>query len=580
MTRADSAFYVGPPEEPDKYRLLSQVGSGGEAALWRAETSVSGAWEPVAIKILNDDKQRHVEIWRSRWAEQVELLRLIQRPGVVGIHQHFEGAPMHRAGTADPRDRGQLYLVMNWVDGTTLAEWRALEQQPGAGFEGLRYLMQVADILAWLHRGEATPSRRAVIHADLTPTNILINTSGQAVLVDFGLVRVAQHTSRVAEGTRGYWAPEVLREGLYTPAADRYSFGAVTFFVLTGEHPPDDPAAIKERLSRLPLVAATPGHLDHLMLMFDPRPEARPSPDEWIRAFRVHTTTSSSPLDLGLPPVRPPISAGELRSRPKAVGVGLAVVVLASIVGLWLLTNQPTNSQATPAASPTGMASTSPSPSPSFPSISPQPRDPTKMPRLIGYPAEETAAWLKERKIRVRLVNKWDEDETFEEGVITDQLPKEGSELPPVVRLTVARRPTVDYLGAIDPVKGDPPQYTTVVIGKREFSKSAVYGSCGTGTWMDNYNDWPNEAEYDLGAAYSEFRATIGLGRTAKNVSGKFQVLVDGSVARTEILAYGQSAEIVVPLDGAEQLTIRSTCNDAENTASQDWGDARLIVKP
>ena len=96
MTLVDTFCYVGPDDESDKYRLVRLVGSGGEAALWEAATPVEGEWEKVAVKILRPDHSDSAGLWKNRWSEQVDLLRLIHHPAVVGVHQYFEGASLHR----------------------------------------------------------------------------------------------------------------------------------------------------------------------------------------------------------------------------------------------------------------------------------------------------------------------------------------------------------------------------------------------------------------------------------------------------------------------------------------------------
>jgi len=73
-----SDFCVGPADEADKYRLIHQVGSGGGAQLWKAEPSVSGTWEPVAVKVLRADRLGDIDRWKARWAEQAEVLRFIR----------------------------------------------------------------------------------------------------------------------------------------------------------------------------------------------------------------------------------------------------------------------------------------------------------------------------------------------------------------------------------------------------------------------------------------------------------------------------------------------------------------------
>lgn len=313
-----NTFYVGPAEEPDKYRLVQQVGSGGEAQLWKAELAVSGQWEPVAVKILRPDRLADIDRWTARWAEQAELLRFIRHPGVVGVREHFEGGQMHYAAEEPPPPRA-LYLVMNWVEGVPLREWVPLHYGPDAYFESLRYLAQVGDVLDWLHSGQVTPSGRPVIHADVTPANVLVTPAGQAVLVDFGLTRLATGTSAVVEGTGGYMAPEVLATGAYSPASDRYSFGALTYFVLTGQNPPADRNGLRAGLTAIDALNSQPGLIDHLMTEFDPDPAARPAAGQWIRFFRMSGTTSlGSPggLQPTVPMATPTAVIGEAARAP------------------------------------------------------------------------------------------------------------------------------------------------------------------------------------------------------------------------------------------------------------------------
>lgn len=292
-----SSFFVGPHDTPDKYRLLQQVGRGGEAQLWQAELSVAGGAEPVAIKMrlqTDGDFDRSSQ----RWSEQAELLRFVGHPGVVGVREHFEGAPFHPRGAADAGAEHALFLVMNWVDGLPLHEWAMLNREaPDRLPRVLRHLEQVADVLDWLHSGQATPSRRPVIHGDLSPGNVMITPSGQAMLVDFGLVRVVSHRTGQAAGTPGYTAPEVWHSGEYSPASDRYSFGALAYFGLTGVPPTQNVAEIHATLAAHPLVAAArPGVLDQLMAIFNDRPEHRPpSAADWMRLLRSTAMTGTVP---------------------------------------------------------------------------------------------------------------------------------------------------------------------------------------------------------------------------------------------------------------------------------------------
>src|SRR5205823_594933 len=117
----------------------------------------------------------------------------------------------------------------------------------------LRLLLPVGAALDLMHSGVATGGV-PVVHRDLKPANILVTPAARSVLVDFGLMRSLPSGQEVSgiSGTMGYIAPETLDAGEYSPATDRYAFGAVAYFLLTGEEPePDPPAAsVRSKLGR------------------------------------------------------------------------------------------------------------------------------------------------------------------------------------------------------------------------------------------------------------------------------------------------------------------------------------------
>ncbi|MFJ9554566.1 protein kinase [Nocardiopsis sp. NPDC101807] len=334
-------LYVGPDAQPDKYRLVRSVGRGGEATLYLAEVTLAGQTEPVVVKVLNSDVTANEEQFAelsARWGEQAELLRFINRLGVVGVREYFEGAPEHPAeGSGEYTDRA-LYLVMNYVQGVDLRDWRAEHavEGPRGQREALRHLEQVALVLDVLHSGRATPSKRVVVHGDLSPGNIMISDEGQATLVDFGLSRIAaRHMTARPWFTPGYAAPEIFT-GEYSAATDRYAFGAIAYFTLTGEDPPPAPEQLRERFGALPLVAnAGERQRELVMAMFSAEPGARPEAADWIRALRSLATSApwtgpaSDPGDAvpaaavtetphgGVEPSAPEPSAGDASGAPE-----------------------------------------------------------------------------------------------------------------------------------------------------------------------------------------------------------------------------------------------------------------------
>ncbi|WP_203600829.1 protein kinase [Streptomyces sp. SID9727] len=317
MTSA--AHHIGPDSAPDRYRLLNSIGRGGEAVLYRAEIELEGAPETVVVKVLDSRTTITVEQFQrlsTKWREQAELLRFVSRPGVVGVREHFEGPPIHGAGNASTAAGRALVLVMNHVDGLDLRDWRAERTLASHAErrEVLRTLEQIADVLDWLHSGRATPSGRTVVHGDLSPGNIMVDAHGQATLVDFGLSKLtADHQTAEVWFTPGYAAPEVF-EGKRSPATDRYAFGAIAYFLISGQAPPGTPEQLRAALSALPEVAAAaPERRERILSVCAAGPGQRPeSLSSWMKDFRsavVSTTvtgTSSAESVRDAPPAAVP----------------------------------------------------------------------------------------------------------------------------------------------------------------------------------------------------------------------------------------------------------------------------------
>ena len=287
---ATRAFRVGPETDPDYYVVgATPVASGTEGILYRGSLTAGNAELEVAVKMLQPCFLHRVDEWFPRWCEQVELLRSLHFPGVVGVRDGFMGPLPHPPGQAG--DDRTLYLVMNWVEGEPLDEW--VRRRPDRDVFGtLKQLLGVAAALDFMHSGRAT-GRMAVVHGDVKPSNILVTDEG-TVLVDFGLSRglPGGECSAAVSGTRGYIAPEILADGLHTPAADRYAFGAVAYFVLTGSEVPREhrPSELRATLEAVPALGERHDTVDQVMTILDADPAARPtSLTNWLGQVRRST---------------------------------------------------------------------------------------------------------------------------------------------------------------------------------------------------------------------------------------------------------------------------------------------------
>ncbi|WP_282693179.1 serine/threonine-protein kinase [Streptomyces sp. CC208A] len=344
---SSASHHIGPDSAPDRYRLLRSIGRGGEAVLYLAEIELAGGAEPVVVKVLDSRTTITPEVFERvsrKWNEQAELLRFVSRPGVVGVREHFQGPPIHAAGESGALSGRALVLVMNHVDGLDLRDWRAERTlaTPAERREVMRTLEQLADVLDWLHSGRATPSGRTVVHGDLSPGNVMVDEHGQATLVDFGLSKLtADHQTAEVWFTPGYAAPEIF-EGKRTPATDRYAFGAIAYFLLSGESPPATPEQLAAALGAVPQIAGLPEEQrERVRAIAAADPDRRPlSLSAWVKEVRhgvVSTTTTSRPAvpqdapprpaaapapapapAVPPPPVKPPVAAPPVAAPPVA----------------------------------------------------------------------------------------------------------------------------------------------------------------------------------------------------------------------------------------------------------------------
>src|SRR6476469_5614615 len=130
-------------------------------------------------------------------------------------------------------DDGQQWLVMEYVDGTTLAE---LVRRDGALTpDRASFLIgQAADALAAAHAA-------GIVHRDVKPSNMLVTPHGQVKLSDFGIARAEADASLtqtgLVTGSPAYLAPEVASGQMATAAADVWSLGATAYHALAGTPP-------------------------------------------------------------------------------------------------------------------------------------------------------------------------------------------------------------------------------------------------------------------------------------------------------------------------------------------------------
>ncbi len=227
----DHAFQYAPgeeaplPEAVGRFRVMGRAG-GFQATVFKASDPDSG--RVVAIKAISNryDSFAHSlliallgDVDMEEIQREAEVLSGLRHPNIVSVIEVGEDATLG------------AYLVMEWVDGGNL---RARLD----GAEGWRLPLPEAlriarDILAGL--GAAHDA--GIVHRDVKPENILLDSDGTAKLADFG---IAGEWAMAGRGTQGYMAPEqedAVQGDSIGPAADIYSVGVVLFEMLAGRLP-------------------------------------------------------------------------------------------------------------------------------------------------------------------------------------------------------------------------------------------------------------------------------------------------------------------------------------------------------
>jgi len=204
------------------YRLERLLGEGASGLVWLArDTRERGlVW---AIKEL-DFRAVPTE-------ERAEALAGFERE--AGILMRLRHVSLPRVTDRFSQD-GREYLVMERVEGPTLAE--ILRNRGGPLEEDLvaHWGVQICQVLAYLH-GLDPP----VVYRDLKPANVMVQVNGPVKLVDFGIarrMRPGRAGDTTAYGTPGYAPPEQY-QGRAEPRSDLYALGATLFELLTGRDP-------------------------------------------------------------------------------------------------------------------------------------------------------------------------------------------------------------------------------------------------------------------------------------------------------------------------------------------------------
>ena len=200
-----------------RYRLESKLGSGGMSTVYLARDSTLERW--VAVKVMHremSDQPDQIE----RFRREARAVAQLSHPNVVAVIDAGE-------------DGGHPYIVFEYVDGETLKQ-RIERAGPLPVDEATAYAIEIG-------RGLSAAHSRRLVHRDVKPQNVLIDSEGRAKVTDFGIARSLEadgltQTGRVL-GTTDYVSPEQAMGRGVDARTDIYSLGVLLYEMLTGEVP-------------------------------------------------------------------------------------------------------------------------------------------------------------------------------------------------------------------------------------------------------------------------------------------------------------------------------------------------------
>jgi serine/threonine protein kinase len=233
------------------YRITGRLGTGGMGVVYEAEDTRLP--RKVALKFLPDELADDADAAR-RFRREAETIAILNHPHICTIYD---------IGDHD----GRAFIAMECVDGVNLKTYMARKTLETSEIVDLG--MQIAGALESAHAN-------GIVHRDIKPGNIVVNSAGQVKVLDFGLARRFRHedTGEIGlegstilgrpMGTANYMAPERILQLPLDPRSDLFSLGVVLYEMATG---------------RLPFAGATPSETVTNVLEKDPVPLTALAPE-------------------------------------------------------------------------------------------------------------------------------------------------------------------------------------------------------------------------------------------------------------------------------------------------------------
>src|SRR5579883_2206792 len=221
----------------DRYELLCPIASGGMATVWLARLRGKRGFEKLfAVKTIRAELGGDAR-FQEMFLDEARIASGIQHPNVAQILDLGEQDDI-------------LYIVMEWVDGDSLAKVRKLAAKVGLELPRGVALRLVADAAAGLHAAHELKDDAGeplgIVHRDVSPQNILVSTAGVAKVIDFGIAKAKRRQqgetrTGIVKGKIHYLAPEQVQKGAVVDRrVDVWALGMCLHELVAGKLPWDD----------------------------------------------------------------------------------------------------------------------------------------------------------------------------------------------------------------------------------------------------------------------------------------------------------------------------------------------------
>lgn len=284
-----SVLPVGTTLQMGKYRIVRFIASGGfgntyevlnvefDERMAMKEFFMRGVNEreddSVSVSVSNAENKQQFEVQKEKLKKEARRLRRLHNSNIVKVHDLFE-------------ENGTVYYVMDYIDGESLSKRIKRTDTPLSEDEVRAILPQLLKALDEVHRN-------GIWHLDIKPANIMVDTNGKALLIDFG----ASKQLRSSEGysvststamcyTPGYAPMEQIEQDFdkFGPWTDFYALGATLYCLLTTNKPPSTSEIAEGNAFAFP-PSVSPRMRQLVEWLMQPARRKRPQTVDEIRGF-------------------------------------------------------------------------------------------------------------------------------------------------------------------------------------------------------------------------------------------------------------------------------------------------------